>query len=54
MPKVTLAKNLLLAQHHMLHQHEIGLECVDIIDRAAKWKQILFIEALHSVQEQLN
>jgi len=47
----TLDKNSLLAQHHVLHQHEIDLELVDIIDRTNKWKERLFLEAWHSVRD---
>ena len=47
----TLDKNSLLAQHHMLHQHEIDLQGVEIIDRYTKWKQKLILEAWHSVRE---
>jgi len=47
----TLDKNSLLAQHHMLHQHEIDLEHVDIIDRTNKWKERLFLEAWRSVRD---
>ena len=35
----------------MLHQHEIDLEVVEIIDRSTKWKQRLILEAWHSVRE---
>ena len=35
----------------MIHQHEIDLEGVEIIDRSAKWKQSLILEAWHSVRE---
>ena len=47
----TLDRKSLLAQLHMLHQHEIDLEEVDIIDRSTKWKQRLILEVRHSVRE---
>ena len=39
------------AQHHMLYQHEIDQEGVEIIDRSTKWKQRLILEAWNSVRE---
>ena len=45
----TLDKNS--AQHHMLYQHEIDEEGVEIIDRSTKWKQRLILEAWNSVRE---
>ena len=46
---------LIIGPHRMLHQHEIDLECVDIIDRSAKWKQRLVLEGIPSeIQTQSN
>ena len=46
----TIDKNSLLAQHHMLHQHEIDLEGVEITDRSTKLKQRLILPAWNSVR----
>ena len=50
---VTLDKNSLLARHHMLQQHKIDQEGVEIIDRSTcmKWNQRLILEVWHSVRE---
>jgi len=50
--RVKMDKNSLLAEHHLLYQHEIGLECVEVIDRSSNWKQKLFLEAWHSVRDE--
>ena len=47
----TLYKKSSLAQHHMLHQHKIDIEGVEIIDRSTKWKQRLILEAWHTLRE---
>ena len=40
-----------LAKHHVLHNHEIDLENVEIVDRSPTWRQRLFLEAWHSVRD---
>mgnify|MGYP002260032081 CR=1 FL=1 len=40
----TLDENSLLAKHHVLHNHEIDLENVEIIDRSPRWRQRPFIQ----------
>ncbi|KAL9951491.1 hypothetical protein ACROYT_G044160 [Oculina patagonica] len=47
----TMDRNSLLAEHHLLNDHEIDLENVDIIDRSSVWRQRLFLEAWHSVRD---
>ena len=47
----TLDENSLLAKHHVLHNHEIDLENVEIVDRSPTWRQRLFLEAWHSVRD---
>ncbi|KAL9967075.1 hypothetical protein ACROYT_G025238 [Oculina patagonica] len=47
----TLDKNSLLAKHHMLNDHQIDLESVEIVDRSTAWKQRLILEAWHSVRD---
>ena len=40
-----LDKNSLLAKHHILHNHQIDLERVKIVDRSLAWQQRLILEA---------
>ncbi|XP_078343973.1 uncharacterized protein LOC144629608 [Oculina patagonica] len=47
----TMDRNSLLAEHHLLNDHEIDLKNVDIIDRSSVWRQRLFLEAWHSVRD---
>ena len=47
----TLDKNSLLAKHHMLYNHQIDLENVEIVDRSSAWRQRLILEAWHSVRD---
>ena len=47
----TLGKNSLLAKHHILHNHPIDLEIVEIVDRSSAWRQRLILEARHSVRD---
>ena len=47
----TLDENSLLAKHHVLHNHEIDLENVEIVDTSPMWRQRLFLEAWHSVRD---
>ena len=47
----TLDENSLLAKHHVLHNHEIDLENVEIVDRSPTWRQRLFLEAWHAVRD---
>ena len=39
----TLDENSLLAKHHVLHNHKIDLENVEIVDRSPTWRQRLFL-----------
>ena len=47
----TLDKNSLLDKHHMLYNHQIDLESVEIVDRSSAWRQRLILVAWHSVQD---
>jgi len=47
----TLDENSLLAKHHVLHNHEIDLGNMEIVDRSPTWRQRLFLEAWHSVRD---
>ena len=46
----TLDENSLLAKHHMLHNHQIDLTSVEIVDRSSAWRQRLILEAWHSMR----
>ena len=35
----TLDKISLLAKYHMLHNHQIDLESVEIVDRSSVWRK---------------
>ena len=45
-----LDKKFLLAKHRMLHNPQIDLESVKIVDRSSAWRQRLFIEAWYSMR----
>ena len=47
----TLHKNSLLAKHHILHNHQIDSESVEIVDRSLAWRQRLILEAWHSMRD---
>ena len=41
----------MLVKHYVLHNQEIDLENVEIVDRSLTWRQRLFLEAWHSVRD---
>ena len=47
----TLHKNASLAKHHMLHNHQIDSESVEIVDRSLAWRRRLILEAWHSMRD---
>ena len=46
-----LDENSLLAKHHMCYSHQIDLVSVEIVDRSSAWREILILEAWHSVRD---
>ena len=51
--KATSDEISLLAKQHRLHNHQVDLESVEIVDRSSVWPQRLILQAWHSIRDRI-